>query len=103
MSDRDVLIRALEASGNDQGAALARAILPADAAPPTAGVPAPATDVAGRMAAAAGTPEGRVELAAAATGGRQTERARYEAMGPEQLADLPADEFLTALRLLKDG
>jgi len=100
MSDRNVLIRALEASGNDQGAALARAILPEQPAP-TTGTAAPPDEVAARMAAATATPEGQAAVAASASGGHQSERDYYDAMGQEQLAALSDDEFRRALSLIK--
>jgi len=61
----------------------------------------PPERVAERMAASAATPEGQAALAAAATGGRQTERARYEVMDQHELAALSADEFRRALSLIK--
>ncbi len=102
MNEKDTLIRVLEAGGHDQAAAFARALLP-DQPAPTAGTAVPPADVAGRMAAATETPAGQAALAASATGGRQTERARYEAMTAEQLAALPDAEFQKALRLMKDA
>lgn len=77
MNERDVLIRALEASGNDQGAALARAILPEQPAP-TTGTAAPPDEVAAH----------------------QSERDRYEAMNQHELAALSEAEHSRAVRLV---
>lgn len=76
MSDRDVLIRALEASGEERAASLARAILPADPTPVLGSLAPPAEEA-------------------------DPARERYEALSVDELSELPQAEFTAAIRVLK--